>query len=157
MELKKWIYQTVHRSRFSVEELADAIGCSSSLLYRSANPNDPGARFPLERLLPLMNATRDFSILQHLASRAGFVLFRIPSRIRCQKTADLNKFQSIFAQTFQALVKFKDGEISRDECLEKVDRLLSRTLELRKSVESYPQLVIDFKEQENDRVSNVDD
>ena len=101
-----------------------------------------------------MNATHDFSILQHLASRAGFILFRIPSRIRCQKTADLNKFQSIFAQTFQSLIKFRDGEISRDECLGQIDRLLSKTLELRKSVESYPQLVIDFKEQENDRVND---
>ncbi len=146
MELKKWIYSTVHRSRFSVEELADAIGCSSSLLYRSANPNDPGARFPLERLLPLMAATRDFSILRHIASRAGFVLFKVPSRMRCQKTTDLNKYQSIFAEVFQALVKFKDGQASRDACLEQLDKFLSKTLELRKSVEAFPQLTIDFEE-----------
>jgi len=144
VDIKRAVYETIHGKGKNVEEIADAIGCSPSLLYRCANINDPGARFPLERTLPLMNATRDFTILKHLAARSGFLLYRLPSKFKHHKTADLNKYQSVFIEAFQALVKFKDGEIDREACLEKIDTLLSRTIELRTSVERSDQMTLDF-------------
>ena len=145
MEIRGLLYNTVHRSRLSVEELADAIGCGASLLYRSANPNDPGAKFPIERLLPLMNATKNYSLLKHIASRAGYVLYKRPTRIKFSKVQDLNRFQVIFSEALQALLEFKDGRINRDQCLEKVDQLLSKTVEMRRSIEQSDQLSIEFE------------
>ncbi len=144
MELKKVIYRTVHRKRLSVEEIADEVGCSASLLYRCANPNDPQARFPLEKLLPLMRATNDYSILKHLAFRSGFILYRIPPRIRHDKPCDLNKFQAMFTNTFKAVLEFQEGRKSKEKCLEEIDGFLGSTLEIRKSVEKSEQLRFDF-------------
>jgi uncharacterized protein YecE (DUF72 family) len=146
MELKKVLYRTVHGKRISVEQIADLVGCSASLLYRTSNPNDITARFPLEKLLALMFAVKDFSILKHLAARAGFILYQLPGRVKYNKTQDLNKFQMLFSSTFQAILDFKNNKIEKEECLDKIDRLLTSTIEVRKSVETSQQLSFDFKD-----------
>ena len=144
MELKKILYKTVHRRKKSVEEIADRVGCSSSLLYRCSNPNDSQARFPLEKVLPLMLTTGDYGILKHLASRSGFVLYKIPARIKYNKTGDLNKYQSIFADTFRALLDFKEGRISKEKCLSQMDGFLGKTVEIRRGIETNRQLNFEF-------------
>ena len=146
MELKKVLYRCVHRKKLSVEEIADELGCSSSLLYRCSNPNDSQARFPLEKVLPLMRVTRDYSILKHLASRSGFVLYKIPSRIKYNKIGDLNKYQSICADTFRALLDFKNEKISKEVCLRQIDEMLSGTVEIRKGIETNRQLCFEFEQ-----------
>jgi len=146
MELKRYIYSTVHRGRPTVEELADGLGCSSSLLYRCANPNDPAARFPLEKLLPLMRLTKDYSILRHIAARAGFALFRIPPKRKTRTIFGLTEFQALFAKTFQCLLNFVAHKATKEEVLEEVDKLLSRTVEVRHAVAKSEQLSFEFEE-----------
>jgi len=145
MELKKVLYRTIHRKKESVDEIADVIGCSSSLLYRCANPNDRQARFPVEKVLPLMKAVNDFSILKHLAARSGFILYKLPSEIKPNDNGDLNRFQSLFADTFRALLDFKSGKITKEQCLSMMDELLTRTIEFRKSIEESDQTGFNFK------------
>ena len=147
MDIKKVLYRTIHRRRESVEQIADDIGCSSSLLYRCANPNDSQARFPLEKLLPLMKSVNDYSILKHLAARSGFILYKLPSKIKPNNNADLNRFQSLFADAFRALLDFKGGKISKTDCLKDVDCLLSRSVELRKGIEESDRMGFDFREE----------
>ena len=82
-DLKKVIHDTVHnkKSPKSVEQLADECGCSASYLYRGGLPyddNGSGCRFPLEYVIPLMLAQKDFSILQHIAHRTNHLEVRIP-------------------------------------------------------------------------------
>ena len=146
MDIKKALYGTIHRKKESVEEIADRVGCSASLLYRCCNVNDSQARFPLEKLLPLMRSVNDYSILRHLASRSGFILYKLPSRIKHNRAADLNKYQSLFTETFRSLLRFKDGEISKGECLKNIDRLLSSTVGIRKGIEKSDQMDFNFLE-----------
>jgi len=134
VDIKKVLYQTVHKKSISIDEIADAIGCSSSLLYRCANVNDPQARFPVERILPLMRFVKDYSILRHLASRSGFLLYKLPSKIKYNKAADLNRFQSLFTNVFRSLLDLKQGKISKEQCLSQVDEFLGRTIEIRESI-----------------------
>lgn len=143
MDLRACVYKTVHRRKMSVEEIADRIGVSPSLLYRTANPNDTSAKFALERLLPLMETTRDFSILRHLAARAGFALFRIPARLKVSRPADLLRFQRISNSCVAALLSFSEGGISKEKCLNEIDALLSASCEMRRSVET-DQLTFEF-------------
>lgn len=146
MELKKILYKTVHRKAESVEEIADRVGCSASLLYRCANINDAQARFPLEKLLPLMRATGDYSILKHLASRSGFILYKLPAKIKPKKIADLNEYQGSFTDAFRALLDFKKGKITKKQCPIHIDKFLSQTIGLKKGVEGVEQMTF-FEEE----------
>ncbi|NMB83025.1 MAG: hypothetical protein GYA14_14530 [Ignavibacteria bacterium] len=77
--IKSCLYETIHRNKKSVAQLADETGISSSYLYRSALPTDEsGVRFPLDYLLPLMKATNNYSVLKHIANLCGFVLTPLP-------------------------------------------------------------------------------
>jgi len=147
MELRKVLYSTIHKKKKSIEQIADEVGCSPSLLYRCANINDLDARFPLERLLPLMRSAGDFSVLKHLASRSGYLLYKLPARIKFQKIADLNKYQSLLTDTFRGVLNFKDGRIRGKDCLSQIDELLTKTIELRRGIENSRQIEIDFKEE----------
>lgn len=143
MELKKVLYKTIHRAKESVEELADHLGISSSLLYRAGNPNDDGARFPLEKVIPLMEKTKDYSILHHLARRTGHVVFKIP-RAAAKSQERLHDFQVAFTVCFSALLSFYKGELSKDKTIEKIDALISEAAGYRKDVEKADQTELDI-------------
>lgn len=145
--LKKVLYETVHRrTGKTVEALADELGISPNYLYRSCLPadeNGSGCRFPLELLIPLMNATADHSVLRHLAHRTGHVVYRIPRRHRRTST-ELNEHQKTLAEYFGSLLKFFDGELGMDECLEHVHRVLEEVAGFKKSVKEVRQEVLNI-------------
>jgi len=134
MEIKKLLYKTIHRAKLSVDELADLLGVSSSTLYRCGNPNDESARFPLERVIPLMEATKDYSILHHLARRTGHVVFKIP-RAAARSQEKLHEFQVAFTTCFSALLSFYKDEISKEDTIAKIDALISAAAAHRRDVE----------------------
>lgn len=134
MELKKVLYKTIHRAKESVEELADHLGISSSMLYRCGNPNDDNARFPLDKVIPLMEKTKDYSILHHLARRTGHVVFKIP-RAAARTQERLNDFQVAFTACFSALLDFYKDKITKEETIAKIDALISAAAAHRRDVE----------------------
>ncbi len=138
MELKKVLYKTIHRAKESVEELADHLGISSSLLYRAGNPNDDAARFPLEKAIPLMEKTKDYSILHHLARRTGHVVFKIP-KAAARSVETLNEFQKTFAVCMDSLLDFYRGNATKEETIGKLDALISAAAGHRKAVEKADQ------------------
>jgi len=136
--LKKVLYETVHRrTGKTVDALADELGISPNYLYRACLPIDEtgsGCRFPLELLIPLMNATGDYSMLRHLAHRTGHVVSRVP-RSRRRTAAELNEHQKTLADYFRALLAFFNDEMEIEECLEHIHRVLEEVAGHKKTVE----------------------
>jgi hypothetical protein len=83
--LKDCLYKTIHRNKKPLKAIAEEIEMAESYLTRSALP-DPdecetgtGCRFPLKKLIPLVHATGDFSVLDFIERSLGRVAFSLPS------------------------------------------------------------------------------
>ena len=132
--LAETVWTTVHRSKLSVPELADTIGCSTDLLYKAASVNEP-TDLKLSWLIPLMRATRNYAILQHLASRLGFVLVKLP-RTRALAPAEIADHQRTLADYQAALIRFCRGEADGDAVHELVEKTLREVAAAKKMVET---------------------
>ena len=82
--LRDMLYQTIHRNPKPLKRIAEDIGMSENYLTRAALP-DPeesetgsGCRFPLKKLVPLIQSTGDFSVLDHIEDSLGRVAVQIP-------------------------------------------------------------------------------
>ena len=90
MTLKDILYDMIHRHHTkSLEQIAEEIGMSNSYLARAALPDKDtvdnpdlatGVRFPLKKLIPLIRATDDFQLLDHIEVTLGRVAFSLPRR-----------------------------------------------------------------------------
>jgi len=110
-DLKTETLLTIRGSKKSVEQLADELGCSASLLYRYGLEGESGADMPLKRLLPLMAATNNYRILRHLNSRCGFLTVSQP-RVRRLKAKDprvVNEMQRNFSDLLTQFCEFVDA------------------------------------------------
>ena len=149
--MKEVLWETIHngKAKKTVDQLADEIGCSKSYLYRGALPYDEdggsGCRFPLDFLLPVMLAQKDYSVLHHLAHDTGHLLVRI-SRGKALKPEGLNEFQKTFTKAFGLLLKFFDdpGAHDKQEVMEQLYKLMSETEGYRKAVEGFHQRELEF-------------
>jgi len=133
--LQHAIHDIVHNGPLDVPELADEIGCSESLLYRTSNPHDDEANFPVKRLIPAMRAQKDFGPLHHLASRCGFAIFKIPAKLGRMSQEDIAKLQLAQATAMKALCKFFDGDIDQQEAMQAIDDAIAGLARARKSVQ----------------------
>jgi len=108
--LKSSLYVTVHGAEKSVEQLADEIGVSASYLYRACLDGESGCRFPLDLLLPLMQATKDYRVLEHLNARAGKLTVDSPrvGRLKKRDPQTLNQISGNFAAVMAKLIEFFD-------------------------------------------------
>jgi|SRR3990172_3159844 len=127
-----------YRSGEGLEELADALGIKQGMLYRLSNPLDEDARINSKHLIPLMEKTRDYSILRHLASRLGFLLVRIP-RVRMARVAELAEYQASQAAATKAVGGFYLGTKSAEEALEAIRQEMERAAGFRKAIETHAQ------------------
>lgn len=109
--IKTILYQTIHRNKKSVEQIADEIGISANYLYRAGMPLDEsGVKFPIEYLIPLMKTTKNYKLLEHIAFLCGFLLIKEP-RIRTPKSDyyDLMiDYQQVTTNALNLLKKFFD-------------------------------------------------
>jgi len=140
MTLAKIIARTVRESKLSVEQLAEALGMSTSAFYKAANPSpaeedEKRPYFKPHQLALLMQLTRDYRILQALALSLGFVTIKIP-RNRAMRPEDVIKLQKIFAEFSQKLLDFIDGEIEKPQALECADRCLTEVARAREMVKA---------------------
>ena len=119
-----------------IEELADALGIKPGMLYRLSNPLDEDARINSKHLIPLMEKTRDYSILKHLASRLGFVMVRLP-RVRTAREVEIAEYQASQAAALKALVGFYHGTKTAEEALGAIQAELEKAAAFQKAVQSH--------------------
>lgn len=138
--LDQVVAMTIRRYRGGdgIEELADLLGIKPGMLYRLSNPLDEEARINSKHLLPLMEKTRDISILKHLASRLGYLLVRVP-RVRTAREQELAAYQASQAMAMQAVCGFYLGTRKPDDVLEAIREEMEKAAGFRKAIETHEQ------------------
>lgn len=138
--IKMILYETIHRNKKSVEQIADEIGISVSYLYRAGLPLDEsGVRFPLDYVIPLMKATNDYRILEHLAQVCGFIVIKQP-RVRTPKVDGItlvSDYQDITTNAVRKLKNFLDkpDRTRYEEVVEALQRVMQSSAEAKKYCE----------------------
>jgi hypothetical protein len=75
--VKGWLSRTLLNAGstgITVNQIADAMGLSESSLYKKANIGEESQNLHLNDLIPLLDETGDFFILEELARLFGFAL-----------------------------------------------------------------------------------
>ena len=126
--LREALYETIHRNGKPLKLIAEEIGMSENYLTRAALP-DPeesetgsGCRFPLKKLIPLIQSTGDFSVLDRIEASLGRVAVQIPRSTDSTKDIVRLTMRSVkeFGELMSALdASIADGHLTGDE----VDRL----------------------------------
>jgi len=138
------IQESVRRcKRKSTEQIADELGVGYSNFSRQLNPNDEGARFPAEYLIPLMRATGDYSPLEHMAARTGHLVVSI-KKLRVPKGAGIDTVNDLHQTFLDASKKlaafFRDpSPDAKEDTIRAVDNLLGEALAARKKVDKWHQ------------------
>jgi hypothetical protein len=142
-DLKSTLYTTVHGSKKSVEQIADEIGVSPSYLYRACLEGESGCRFPLDLLIPLMNATGDYSLLEHLNARCERITVSMPrvARLKAKDPQAINEigrsFNEVMGQVLEFFEKPVMGRIAAIE--EGLHKHLCEVAALKRAVKTFAQ------------------
>ena len=146
MTLTDVIWQTVNRGQLTPEQLQDEIDYSASALKRAGLDGESGAGFNIRKLLPLMKAQDDFSILEFLAYSCGFLLVKIPKGGRSKKDhmVSINNYQKLASTTIDILLKFIEYEAHQEEAEEILHRMLKSTAEMMAEIRKGNQIELDF-------------
>ena len=142
-DLKTSLHLTVHGSKKSVEHLADVMGISASSLYRACLDGESGCRFPLDLLIPLMQATGNYSVLDHINARCERITVSLP-RVRGLKRKDadaVNKIQANFNAAFGEFLKFwiEPGQVEKAELLKALHAHQCDVEAMKRSVRDFDQ------------------
>jgi len=135
--IKTILYETIHRNKKSVEQIADEIGISTNYLYRAGLPlEESGVKFPLEYLIPLMKATGNYAILEQIASICGFLLIKEP-RVKIPRIESIeliNEYQDITTYAVRILKKFLDKPTQEnyEEVLNALQIVMTKSAEAKK-------------------------
>lgn len=135
--IKTILYETIHRNKKSVEQIADEIGISASYLYRAGLPLDEsGVKFPIDYLIPLMKTTNDYAILEKIAMICGFLLVREP-RVRTPRiegTELIADYQDATTLAVRCLKKFLDKptEEQYTEVINALQMVMTKSAEAKK-------------------------
>jgi hypothetical protein len=82
--LREGLYKTIHRNKKPLKVIAEEIGMSENYLTRAALPDaedsdtGTGCRFPLKKLIPLINTTNDYSVLDVIEQSVGRIGVLLP-------------------------------------------------------------------------------
>jgi hypothetical protein len=76
--LRDALHETVHNGGVPMKRLSDQLGISYSYLANAANPNLDDFNFQLRHVMPLINATGNYAVLDHLENACGRVAFCLP-------------------------------------------------------------------------------
>ena len=146
MTLKQCVWNTANRGRLTPEELDDKIDYSPSSLKRAGIEGPAGAGFNLLKLIPMMEAQDDYSILEHLNHRCGFLMIPIPKggKSKKERVTDLAEYQRLSAAAVQVLVKLIDGGASREEALDTLYQMLKGTAVMIEEVKAGSQISMDL-------------
>lgn len=107
--IKNILYSTIHRNRKTIEQIADEMGISANSLYKYCYEGEAGVDMPISRILPLMNITKNYTLLKHIAHLAGFVCVKIPKMASIKKRDEvdiLDDYQGCTVVSIKALKDF---------------------------------------------------
>lgn len=71
--IEELIHEAVHAGPLPAKQLCDKMGVKYFTLMRQVNPTDDASSFPLKQLIGLMEAQKDFRILEKLNAACGFL------------------------------------------------------------------------------------
>lgn len=136
-DIKSLIYQTIHRNKLSINEIAEIMGVSSQSLYRYGLDGDSGSDMPLFRLIPLMRATNNYSILHRIANLCGFIMIKVPKfRNRRMDDIDLiDGFQGVSLRAISAMKKFIETPVLAN--YEEVEKILAEHMQRSAEAQKY--------------------
>lgn len=126
--LQEAIYGTIRENKRPIKELADDIGVSEELLYKySGKPDESKFYQYIRRLLQIMTATGDNSILDYLEYKRGCIAIKLPT-IAINKMEEgqmLDDYQTTTIQAHKALRDFINKPDAKnykniDNCLREV-------------------------------------
>ncbi len=140
------VAETIRKYKGSISELADKLGIKVPTLYRLANPFDEDAKINSKHLIPLMEETRNYEILKHIASRCGFIVVKLP-KIRSKKEEEISEYQERQAVAIKAVIEFFRGDITADAAIEAIRAEMEYAAGFSKAIESEPML---FEEDDNE-------
>lgn len=107
--LEEAVYKTIHKNKkgVSIEQIATASATGKNHLYRMANEND-ACSMPASKLVPVMNATEDYRILNFLAKQTGHLCIKMPRGIRkgTDPKMDISEYQKEFNEMVNKLIDF---------------------------------------------------
>lgn len=146
MTLTEIIWQTVNRGQLTPEQIQDEIDYSASALKRAGLDGESGAGFNLRKLLPLMKTQDDYSILEFLAYRCGFLLIPIPrgGRSKKDRITSVAEYQKLTALAVEVLVRFTESGVSQAEVEDILHKMLKGTAEMIQDIKSGDQIELDF-------------
>jgi len=146
MTLTEAIWQTVNRGRLTPEQLEDEIDYSASALKRAGLDGESGAGFNLRKLVPLMKAQGDFTIIEHLAHRCGFLLITIPrgGKSKQSRVTSIAEYQKLTAVAVDALVKYNSESMSQTETVDNLHSMLKGTAEMIEDVKQGNQIELEL-------------
>ncbi len=78
LTLRDALHETVHNGGVPIKQLHERLGISYSYLANAANPNLEEFNFQLRHLMPLINATGNYAVLDYLENACGRVAFSLP-------------------------------------------------------------------------------
>lgn len=79
MTLFESFYRTVKKYRPGVQSLSVRLGKSEWWLYKLLTPED-WTKFPIGQIIPLIETTKDPSLLKSIAKELGYEIYKIPKR-----------------------------------------------------------------------------
>jgi len=146
MTLTEIIWQTVNRGQLTPEQIQDEIDYSASALKRAGLDGESGAGFNLRKLIPLMKTQDDYSILEFLAYRCGFLLIPIPrgGRSKKDRITSVVEYQKLTAIAVEVLMRFTKSGVSQAETEDILHQMLKGTAEMIQDVKSGNQIELDF-------------
>ena len=147
MTLTEAICQTVNRGALTPEQLQDEIDYSASSLKRAGLDGESGAGFYLRKLIPLMKAQNDFTILEHLNHHCGLISIPIPKggRSKADRMRSVNDYQKLAALAVEVLLSYIDNGVSEGEAVDTLHRMLKGTAEMMEEVKAGNQIELDFE------------
>jgi hypothetical protein len=123
--LREAIYETIHRDPAKkLADIAEVIGMSESYLTRAGLPDQEesetgsGCRFPLKKLLPLIQYTGNFAILDYIEQSLGRVAIPLPRGNGDKKEivrlamASVSEFGQLMTRLDEGI---EDGKLTADE------------------------------------------
>lgn len=99
--------------------LADALGTSVSNVYRMLNPNDEMRGLWVTQLIPLIRATNDFTVLDHIEAQLGRVAISTGSETTSLDAKGLCRFMQEAGEALKTVGdSMADGRVSKPEARE---------------------------------------
>jgi len=135
--IKNILYETIHRNKKSVEQIADEIGISSNYLYRAGLPlEENGVKFPLDYFIPLMKATNNYSALEYIANICGFLLIKEPKvkLVKMDHVDLVSDYQDATTLAIRSLKHFFNNPTQKnyEEVIDALQKVLTKSAEAKK-------------------------